>query len=135
MHASEQTSGRLVVNALPGLKSVASATAAPAPTRARALGIGRSRKRALAGSSTPTTSLSASVANAGGAGRLEVIDGARSELDGKGDRTALRELVAVQAQRQAGSTARPEIAASLGRVERAALEKDVGRRRQLRGRR
>ena len=39
--ASEQTSGRLSQNALPGLKSVASATAAPASTSARAGGIGR----------------------------------------------------------------------------------------------
>ena len=60
--ASEQTSGRLSQNALPGLKSVARATAAPASISARAGGIGRPRKRALAGRSTPVTSLAASAA-------------------------------------------------------------------------
>ena len=46
--ASEQQSGRLSQKALPGLKSVASATAAPASTRARPGGIGLPRKSALA---------------------------------------------------------------------------------------
>ena len=60
MQASEQTSGRLSQNALPGLKSVASAIAAPASASARAGGIGLPRKSALAGRRTPTTSLAAS---------------------------------------------------------------------------
>ena len=102
VQASEQTSGRLSQNALPGLKSVASATAAPASTSARAGGIGRPRKSALAGSRTPVTSLAASVRDAVGAGRLEVVDRPRAELDGERDRARLGELVAVEAEREAG---------------------------------
>ena len=124
--ASEQQSGRLSQNALPGLKSVASATAAPASTSARAGGIGRPRKSALAGSSTPTTSLAGERAHAVGAGRLEVVDRPCAELDRERDRALLGELVAVQAQREPGVAARLEVAARLRRVERAALEEDVG---------
>ena len=100
MHASEQTSGRLSQNALPGLKSVASAIAAPASTSARAGGIGRSRKSALAGSSTAVTSLAASARTPSGAGRLEVVDRARPELDRELHRAELGELVAVEAKRE-----------------------------------
>ncbi len=132
VQASEQTSGRLVVNALPGLKSVASAIAAPASTSARAGGIGRSRNSALAGSSTPVTSLAASGRDAVRARRLEVVDASRAELDGERDRAALRELVAVQAQREPRVAARGQVAACLRGVERATLEEDVRRVRKLR---
>ncbi len=56
-----------------------------------------------------------------------MIDGARAELDGERDRSGLGELIAVQAQRQAGEPARLEVAARLGRVKGAPLEKHVGR--------
>ena len=58
--------------------------------------------------------------------RLEVVDRPRAELDRERDRTLLGELVAVEPQREAGVAARLEVAARLGRVERAALEEDVG---------
>src|SRR5262249_25087770 len=60
------------------------------------------------------------------AGRLEVVDRPRAELDRERDGPLLRELVTVEAKLEAGRTARLEIAPSLRGVERAALEKDVG---------
>src|SRR5205085_3356080 len=60
------------------------------------------------------------------AGRLEVVDRARAEVDGELDGSLLGELIAVQAERQAGSAARLEIPARLHDVERAALDEDVG---------
>jgi hypothetical protein len=59
------------------------------------------------------------------AGRLEVVDRACAQLDGEGHGAGLRELVAVETQREAGVPARAEIALGLLRVERAALDKDV----------
>jgi hypothetical protein len=109
------------------LKSVASATAAPASTSARAGGIGRPSTSAATGRSTPTTSLSASARDAVVAGRLEVVDGARAEVDRERDRALLGELVAVQPQREACASARLEVPARLVAIERAALEKDVRR--------
>ena len=127
MQASERTSGRLSQNALPGLKSVASAISAPASASARAGGIGRPRKSALAGRSTPTTSLDGERGDAGRARRLEMVDRARTELDRERDRARLGELVAVQSQRKARRAAGLEVAARLVGVERAPLEEDVGR--------
>ena len=127
VHASEQTSGRLSQNALPGLKSVASATAAPASTSARPGGIGRPRKSALAGSSTPTTSLAASARTPSSpvASRWSTERAPSSTASGIAPLS--RELVAVEAQREPGVAARLEVAARLRRVERAALEEDVRR--------
>ena len=125
MHASEQTTGRLSQNALPGLKSVARAIAAPASTMRLACGIGRSRKSALAGSKTPTTSLRREGADACLACRLEVVDRPRADLDRERNRAELRELVPVQAQCKPCLSARLEIAARLPDVERAALDEDV----------
>src|SRR5206468_2342039 len=65
--------------------------------------------------------------------RLEVVDGACAELDRERDRTLLRELVAVEAQCEPGVLARPQVAPGLRRVERAALEEDVGGVGELRG--
>ena len=62
-----------------------------------------------------------------GPGRLEVVDRARAELDREGDRPRLRELVAVQAEGEAGLAAGLEVAARLPGVERAPLEEDVCR--------
>ena len=58
---------------------------------------------------------------------LEVVDRARAELDRERDRPLLGELVAVEAQREAGVPARFEVPARLRGVERAALEEDVRR--------
>ena len=77
------------------------------------------------------TSLAARALIPSVARRLEVVDGARAELDRERDRAGLRELVAVEAQREAGVAARLEVAARLRRVEGAALEEDVGRFRDL----
>ena len=55
-----------------------------------------------------------------------MVDRARPELDGERHGAALRELVAVQAQREAGNPARRQVAARLPRVERAALEERIG---------
>ena len=51
------------------------------------------------------TSLAASARDAVVAGRLEVVDRARAELDRERDRALLRELVAVEAEREAGFAA------------------------------
>ena len=61
-----------------------------------------------------------------------MVDRARAELDRERDRALLGELVAVQAQREAGVAARLEVAARLRGVERAALEEDVRRLGELR---
>ena len=130
--ASEQTSGRLSQKALPGLKSVASAIAAPASTSARA-GRHRPREEECARGQQHTRDVARRQrGDAFRAGRLEMVDRTRAELDRKRDRTRLRELVAVEPQRQAVRVARLEIAASLRRVERAPLEEDIGRLGELR---
>jgi len=69
--------------------------------------------------------------HAGRPGGLEVVDRSRAELDREPDRARFRELVAVQTQGQPGVAARFEVAARLVGVERATLEKDVGRVRDL----
>ena len=71
--------------------------------------------------------------DAGGPRRLEVIDGSRSELGRERDRAGLRELVAVQAKREAGVAAGDEVSARLARVEGATLEEHVRRLRDLGG--
>ncbi len=58
-------------------------------------------------------------------GRLEVIHRARAELDRERDRTRLGELVAVQAEREAGIGAGAQVPARLLGVERSALEEHV----------
>ena len=135
VQASEQTSGRLVVNELPGLKSVASAIAAPASTSARAGGIGRSRKSALAGSSTPVTSLAASAATPAGpvASRWSTERAPSSIASG----IAPLSVNWSPCSRSASPASRHacEIAPRLRRVEGAALEEDVGGVGELRGRR
>ena len=72
------------------------------------------------------TSLAASCATPVRPRRLEVVDRPRAELDREPDRARLRELVAVQAQREPRVAARLEVAPGLADVERAALEEDVG---------
>ena len=136
VQASVQTTGRLSQYALPGLKSVASATAAPASTSARAGGIGRPRKSAATGSSTPTTSLAARAATPCRARRLEVVDRAGAELDREWHGAELGELIAVQSQRQPGGATGLQVAPRLVDVERAALDEDVrgrGDARRVRG--
>ena len=61
--------------------------------------------------------------------RLEVVDGARAQLDCERDRALFGELVAVQAERETGVAACFEEPARLSHVERPALEEDVGRLR------
>ena len=65
--------------------------------------------------------------------RLEVIDRASAELDREWDCAGLRELVAVQAEREPGCAARSQIPPGLVRVEGPSLEEDVGRLGQLGG--
>ena len=127
MAASEQTSGRLSQKALPGLKSVASATAAPASTSVRAgrhrpSEEERARREQHAGDVARGECCDAVVA-----GRLQVVDRARAELDRERDRSLLGELVAVEPEREAGVAAGGQIAARLCGVEGAALEEDVRR--------
>ena len=55
-----------------------------------------------------------------------MVDRPRAELDGERDRPRLRELVAVQPEREPRVPARRQVAARLLRVERASLEEDVG---------
>src|SRR5439155_10331535 len=50
---------------------------------------------------------------------------AGAELDRQGNRTLLRELIAVQAQREPRVSARRQVAAGLVDVERSALEEHV----------
>ena len=57
----------------------------------------------------------------------------RAELDRERDRTGLRELVAVESERQACCGAGLEVAACLGGIEGPALEEDVGRFGDRRG--
>ena len=66
---------------------------------------------------------------------FEVVDRSGAELDRQRNCTLLRELVAVQAQRQPGFGASGEIAPRLVGVERATLEEDVRGLRDLRRRR
>ena len=61
-----------------------------------------------------------------------MVDGACPELDRERDGALLAELVAVEAKREPGVSARLEVAARLRRVERAALEEDVRRLRDPR---
>ena len=61
-----------------------------------------------------------------------MVDRSRAELDRERDRPLLGELVAVQAEREPGVTARLEVAARLRSVEGAALEEHVGRLGDLR---
>ena len=77
------------------------------------------------------TSLAASAAAPPSPRRLEVVDGPRAQLDRERDRTRLRELVAVQAQREPRVAAGRQVAACLRRVERPALEEDVRGLREL----
>src|SRR5207249_4483809 len=67
-----------------------------------------------------------------GTGRLEMVDRSRPELDRERYRARLRELVAVEAQLEAGAPARLQVPPGLVRVERASLEEDVGGLRQTR---
>ena len=66
--------------------------------------------------------------------RFEMVDRSRAELDRERNRTLLRELVAVQAQRQTRFGASGEIAPRLVGVERATLEEDVRGLRDFRRR-
>ncbi len=61
-----------------------------------------------------------------------MVDRSRAQLDREPDRARLRELVAVQAEREPRGPARFEVAAGLIDIERAPLEEDVGRLRELR---
>ncbi len=72
------------------------------------------------------TPLAARAETPSGAGRLEMVDRPRRQLDRERDRSAFGELVAVEAQGQARIAAGGEVAARLGRVEGAPLEEDVG---------
>ena len=63
--------------------------------------------------------------------RLEVVDGARCELDRQPDRTLLGELVAVDAHCEARRRTGVEVAPRLRDVEGAAFEEDVGSLREL----
>ena len=67
------------------------------------------------------------------AGRLEMIEAASTELDGEGDRAALGELVAVQAQCEPGRRARLQVPSRLRGVEGTALQEHVRSIRELRG--
>ena len=84
VHASESTSGRLSQKALPGLKSVASATSAPASTSARAGGIGRPRKSALAGQQHARDVARGQLRDAFRSRRLEMVDRARAPARSRG---------------------------------------------------
>ncbi len=55
-----------------------------------------------------------------------MVDRPRSELDRELHRPGLGELVAVQPEHEARSTARCQIAAGLAHIERASFEEDVG---------
>ena len=114
VHASEQTSGRLSQNALPGLKSVASATAAPASTSARARHRPAEEERACGQQDADDVARASAPRRL--ARGLEVVDRARAELDRERDRAGLRELVAMQrsARPRRGSA---EVAARLVGVE------------------
>ena len=59
-----------------------------------------------------------------------MIDRPGAELDGERDRARLRELVAVQPQREPRVAARRQVAARLLGVEGSALEEDVRRFRE-----
>jgi len=61
-----------------------------------------------------------------------MIHRAGAELDRQRDRALLGELVAVEAKRKTGGTARGQVAASLVDVERAFLEENIRGRRQPR---
>ena len=120
------TSGSESQNALPGLKSVARADGCaavdqPAGGRPRQVehqhAGGQQHRRHLAVAQRGDTPL---------AGRLEVVDGARAQLDGQLHPATLRELVGVQPQRQAVAGRRPQVAVGLRPVEGAALEEHVG---------
>ena len=90
VQASEQTSGRLVVKELPGLKSVASAIAAPAATRSRAGGL-RAVEEERAGRQQHADDVARrELGDPVRARRLEMVDGARAELDGERDRAPAR---------------------------------------------
>src|SRR5207248_10195230 len=65
-------------------------------------------------------------------GRLQMVDGARRELDRERDGAGLRELVAVEPEREAGVAAGGQVPARLLGVERVPLEEDVGGLRELR---
>ena len=73
------------------------------------------------------TSLPSKLGDPGGAGRLEMIDAPRAELDGERDRTRFGELIPMQSQGEPGVSARLQVAPRLRRVERTALEEDVRR--------
>src|SRR5207249_8579505 len=64
--------------------------------------------------------------------RLEMVNRTRAELDRQRNRTLLGELVTVQAERETGPGTGGEIAPGLVGVERASLEENVGRLRDLR---
>ena len=101
------------MNALPGLKSVASAIAAPASASARA---GRHRpveEERARGEQDAHDLARRQAPHAVVARRLEMIDRARAELDRERDRPALGELIAVQPQCEPGVAARCEIAPRL----------------------
>ena len=59
------------------------------------------------------------------AGRFEVVDAPRAELDRERNSAQLVELVAVETKRQPGVAARDEVPARLLGVERAALDEHV----------
>ena len=62
-----------------------------------------------------------------GPGRLQMVDAARAELHGQLDPTSLRELVRVQAKREAGFPAGLEVLSRLPDVERPSLDEHIGR--------
>ena len=127
--ASEHTSGRLSQNALPGLKSVASATAAPR-RRARAPAASADRERARSRATARRRRRSPRARRPRRARRLQVVDGARAELDRERDRARLRELVAVEPQRQTRARGSRQVAPGLVGVERSAFEEHVRRIRE-----
>ena len=126
MQASERSSGRLVVNELPGLKSVASATAAPASTSARAgASADRGRGRLQEAARRPRRYSRAPPPPAPVASRWSMLRAPSSIASGTAPLSvnwSPWRRSASPAPRQASRNRR-----AWARVERPALQEDVGR--------
>ena len=98
VHASEHTSGSDSQNALPGLKSVASAIAPPAPTSSLRAGHRSPENQRGHRKDHADRVARRELPEAFFARRLEVVDRAGAELDRERDRPLLGELVTVHAK-------------------------------------
>ena len=123
--ATAMQNDMLVVNELPGLQSVASATVTPASSNRLASGHGARVENSAPGSRVATVSGPGERLDVGVGGVGAVVDRRRPELDAELDTAAGAELTGVQSRHQTGRHPGGEDVAGFVDVEGTAIAEHV----------